>query len=65
MNIDNIIKFDRIKKEHALLEKCTIFTFLYIGLLITRQNGKHLSFSLGIGPFETEISFRLWLTREN
>jgi hypothetical protein len=65
MNIDNIIKVERIKKKHAFMEKCTILTFFHIGFFINGQNGKHLSFIIGIGPFETEISFRLWLTRKS
>ena len=40
-------------------------TFYIIAGLINCENGQHLSFSIGIGPLETEISFRLWLMRKN
>ncbi len=65
MNIDKIIKIERIKEEHTLFEKCTLLSLFHLGILINRENGQHLSFSIGIGPLETEISLRLWLKREN
>jgi len=63
MNINNIINIETVEMEESLLQKVTLLTFFHLSVFLSQQKGSHFSFAIGIGPLETEWSFRLWLTK--
>ena len=60
MSIDNIIKFERLKKNNHLMEKLTLLSLFSIGAFISTENGKHVGICLGFFIFEFDINFRMW-----
>ena len=60
MRIDNIIKFERLKKNNHLMEKLTLLSLFSIGVFISTVNGKHVGICLGFFIFEFDINFRMW-----
>ena len=64
MNVDNIIKLERLKKNNHLMEKLTLLSLFSIGLFISTVNGKHVGICLGFLFFEFDINLRMWLKSE-
>ena len=65
MSIDNIIKFERLKKNDHLMEKLTLLSLFSIGVFISTVNGKHIGICLGFFIFEFDINLRMWLKKVN
>lgn len=63
MSIDNIIKFERLKKNDHLMEKLTLLSLFSIGVFISTVNGKHVGICLGFFNFEFDINLRMWLLK--
>ncbi len=63
MSTDNIIKFERLKKNDHLMEKLTLLSLFSIGVFISTVNGKHIGICLGFFIFEFDINLRMWLLK--
>ena len=63
MSIDNIIKFERLKKNDHLMEKLTLLSLFSIGVFISTVNGKHIGICLAFFIFEFDINLRMWLLK--
>ena len=63
MSIDNIIKFERLKKNDHLMEKLTLLSLFSISVFISTVNGKHVGICLGFFIFEFDIILRMWLLK--
>ena len=63
MSIDNIIKFERLKKNDHLMEKLTLLSLFSISVFISTVNGKHVGICLGFFIFEFDINLRMWLLK--
>lgn len=65
MNIDSIIKFEKLRESNHLMEKITLLSLFSIGIFISTVNGRHVGICLGFFIFEFDISLRMWaLKRE-
>ena len=63
MNIDKIFKIETIENEDMVMQKCTVLTLFHMAVFVSYNKGRHFSFSLGLGPIETEFSLRFWLVK--
>ncbi len=65
MNIDSIIKFEKLRESNHLMEKITLLSLFSIGIFISTVNGRHVGICLGFFIFEFDINLRMWaLKRE-
>ena len=65
MSIDNIVRFERLRKSDHLMEKLTLLSLFSIGVFISTVNGRHIGICLGIFIFELDVNLRMWaLKRE-
>ena len=64
MNIDNIIKFERLRDINHLMEKLTLLSLFSIGVFISTVNGKHIGICLGFFIFEFDVNLRTWVIEE-
>ncbi len=65
MSIDNIIKFERLRKSDHLMEKLTFLSLFSIGIFISTVNGRHVGICLGFFIFEFDVNFRMWLMKQD
>ena len=65
MSIDNIIKFEKLRKSDHLMEKLTFLSLFSIGIFISTVNGRHVGICLGFFIFEFDVNFRMWLMKQD
>lgn len=64
MSIDNIVKFERLRKSDHLMEKLTLLSLFSIGVFISTVNGRQVGISLGFFIFEFDVNLRMWALKK-